>query len=177
MSAHSPGLATSLRKRRSSRKTPPPNRLPPIHPCPRRIGTLGAPTSSSAHGSALPAEDRYPGCADVLVGTRFSPYALRKPGWTRASTRSCATQEKNAGKMPALRAAKAWVAQGSLGRPPIAMCLRVRCRGGPLWPPIGIAPHVRPSSRVHLDTAHAPPVPRLVSPAGGGGREAAGGGQ
>jgi hypothetical protein len=99
-------------------KTPPPNRLPPIHPRPRRTGTLGAPTSSSAHGSPRPrrtgtlgaptsssahgsaparggqvpwerrrprrhtvhpslAEDRYPGSADVLVGTQFSPCALR----------------------------------------------------------------------------------------------------
>ncbi len=35
-------------------KTPTPNRLPPIHPRPRGTGTLGAPTSSSAHGSPPP---------------------------------------------------------------------------------------------------------------------------
>jgi hypothetical protein len=46
--------ASGRRRLQSDPKTPPPNRLPPIHPRPRGTGTLGAPTSSSAHGSAPP---------------------------------------------------------------------------------------------------------------------------
>jgi hypothetical protein len=58
-----------------------------IHARPRRIGTLGAPTSSSAHGSALPVEDRYPGSADVLVGTRFSSARGGQVPWERRRPR------------------------------------------------------------------------------------------
>ncbi len=46
--------ASGRRRLQSDPKTPPPNRLPPIHPRPRGTGTLGAPTSSSAHGSPPP---------------------------------------------------------------------------------------------------------------------------
>jgi hypothetical protein len=47
-------VASGRRRLQSDPKTPPPNRLPPIHPRPRGTGTLGAPTSSSAHGSPPP---------------------------------------------------------------------------------------------------------------------------
>ena len=82
----------------ASCKTPPPNRLTPILPCPRRMGSLGAPTSSSAHGSAPPAWDK---CAAsqspvrVLMspadGAKYASLATtgsgscvpRGRGWTR----------------------------------------------------------------------------------------------
>jgi hypothetical protein len=66
-------------------------------------------------------------------------------GTARAEAR--AAQEKNAGKMPAPRAAKTWMYQGN---PNIAIelytcadshvSMHPECRGGPLWPPIRIAP-------------------------------------
>jgi hypothetical protein len=73
-------------------ENPPPNRLPPIHPRPRGTGALGAPTSSSAHGSAPPAEDRYPGSADVLVGTRLSSARRGQVPWERRRPRGHTVQ-------------------------------------------------------------------------------------
>ncbi len=80
------GGEVSWERRRPRRHT--------AQPRPRRIGILGAPTSSSAHDSAPPAgdrsstrpyvdspplaEDRYPGSADVLVGTLDT-----RPAWPR----------------------------------------------------------------------------------------------
>jgi hypothetical protein len=54
-------------------KTPPPNRLTPIHPRPRGTGTHGLLPRALLRDSPPPAGDRCPGSADVLVGTRFSP--------------------------------------------------------------------------------------------------------
>ncbi len=64
-------------------KTPPPNRLSPIHPRPRGTGILGAPTSSSAHGSAPPAGDRCAELKSLVFGFLCPPLAGvdTRPAW------------------------------------------------------------------------------------------------
>ena len=130
-------MGRESRRQRSVLKTPPPNRLSPTHPRQRGTGAphpdcrggplwppilsaRAGPDTGQAQGPAPtrcenrggPGQAQGPVLCKRRTQARCLRYALRKPGWARASTRACATQEKNAGKMPALRAAKTGVGQG-----------------------------------------------------------------
>ncbi len=112
-----------------------PRRLSSIHPRPRRIGILGAPTSSSAHDSAPPArdrwstrpyvdspppaEDRYPGSADVLVGTLDT-----RPAWPKVDP---------VGHMAALQKSGCTVTTPTQTRSGVGADPRVCPSGSSLW--------------------------------------------
>ena len=145
-------------------ENPPPNRLPPIHPRQRgqgrpsgRVaGSLGAPTSSSAHGSVPPAGDR----VDRVAGWPGA-WARRRPRRHTVQSRPRRTGDG----APTTRCVR-WV-HSRQDRCAASQSLQF----GFLCPA-----KKRPDQK--LNQAPRMPVRVLVSPAGGGGHapRVAGGG-